>query len=68
MQAVAAGEPVALVNLRERDLLVDFKDDFNAMLERLEKQGYVLLKSANPAQKSEMLQTASGTAPAMEQP
>ena len=43
---MAAGEPVALVQLRQGDLLLDFKDDFNAMLKHLQQQGYVVLKAA----------------------
>ena len=64
MQAIAAGEPVALVRLRDRDMLVDFKDDFNAMLQHLEQQGYVLIKPANPADNSETVRTASHMVPA----
>ena len=49
MQAIAAGEPIRLVQLRKGDMLIDFKDDFNRMLEHLEQQGFVLLKAATPA-------------------
>jgi hypothetical protein len=44
IQAIAAGEPVSLINLRDGDYLMDLKDDFNAMLQQLEQQGYVLVK------------------------
>ena len=47
MQAIAAGEQVAPVQLRKGDLLVGFQDDFNEhALGILEKQGYVLSKNA----------------------
>jgi hypothetical protein len=45
IQAIAAGEPVALVQLRRGDLLLDFKDDFNSMLKTLEEKGLVLLEA-----------------------
>jgi nitrogen fixation/metabolism regulation signal transduction histidine kinase len=44
MQTIAAGQPVAPVKLRKGDLLVDFQNDFNAMLAYLEQQGFVLTK------------------------
>jgi hypothetical protein len=46
--------------LRHRDLLVDFKNDFNAMLEHLEQQGYVLIRPAKPTVNAETLQTVGG--------
>jgi nitrogen fixation/metabolism regulation signal transduction histidine kinase len=49
VQAIAAGERVGLVQLRDGDMLMDFRDDFNAMLKHLEQQGYVLLKTAESA-------------------
>ncbi len=53
MQAVAAGEEVALIRLREGDLLLEMKDDFNEMLRALEERGAVTLKpvDAKPAAK-----------------
>jgi hypothetical protein len=68
IQAIAAGEQVALVQLRRGDLLVDFQNDFNAMLEHLEQQGYVLLKKPEPAVNAETLQMASDMAPAKSHP
>jgi hypothetical protein len=41
IRALAAGEPVALIQLRKNDFLVDLKEDFNAMLLNLEQKGYV---------------------------
>ena len=49
IQAIAAGEPVALVQLRQGDLLGEFKDDFNSMLKTLEEKGLILLKDAQKA-------------------
>lgn len=45
IQAMAAGEQVAPIQLRKHDMLTDLKDDFNAMLNYLEQQGYVVLKT-----------------------
>jgi hypothetical protein len=45
IQAIAAGEPVALVNLRKGDQLMDFKDDFNLMLKALEQKGLIVLQA-----------------------
>jgi nitrogen fixation/metabolism regulation signal transduction histidine kinase len=44
VRAVAAGEELELITLRKGDYLQEFKDDFNAMLERLEERGAVVLK------------------------
>ena len=49
IQAVAAGEPVTLVQLRRGDLLVELQDDFNEMLITLQQQGLVLLKAPGGA-------------------
>ena len=59
MQAVAAGEPVAPVNLRQGDLLLDLRDDFNAMLKTLEEKGVVVLKRPEEAVADETVETAS---------
>jgi hypothetical protein len=64
IQAIAAGEPVALVQLRKGDLLVDFKDDFNVMLKYLEQQGYVLLKAPGEPVNAETPQAVGSLAPA----
>lgn len=42
MQAIAAGEPVQPIKLRDGDYLVEMQDDFNAMLQALERRGLVL--------------------------
>jgi hypothetical protein len=59
MQAIAAGEPVALVRLRRGDQLVDFQDDFNAMLRALEAKGMILVKAAGQRADAASLETIS---------
>jgi methyl-accepting chemotaxis protein len=49
MQTIAAGEAVPPLRLREGDLLLDMRDDFNRMLESLQKRGVEVLKPAVPA-------------------
>ena len=49
VRTIAEGQPVPMVQLRKGDFLMDLKDDFNAMLEQLERQGYVIVKKPNPA-------------------
>jgi hypothetical protein len=41
MRAVAQGEPVAPIRLREGDQLTDLRDDFNQMLDALQSRGAV---------------------------
>jgi hypothetical protein len=50
MQSVAQGEPVRPVKLREGDYLTDLRDDFNQMLEALQRRGVPVLKPAVPAE------------------
>ncbi len=47
MQAVADGEPVRLIKLRDGDFLTEMRDDFNRMLETLQRQGVPALKPAD---------------------
>src|SRR5262249_49137409 len=47
IQAVAKGEPVRLVRLREGDLLTDLRDDFNEMLETLQRRGVPVIAPAD---------------------
>jgi hypothetical protein len=49
IQAIAAGEAVRPIRLRDGDYLEDMRDDFNNMLERLQKDGVEVLKPADPA-------------------
>jgi methyl-accepting chemotaxis protein len=48
VQDIARGETVRPIRLREGDYLGDFRDDFNAMLEALQRRGASVLKPANP--------------------
>jgi hypothetical protein len=64
VQAMAAGEPVALVQLRKGDYLMDLKDDFNLMLQHLESKGYVLVKTAGAPNAAPAPQAANGVAAA----
>jgi sensor histidine kinase YesM len=49
MQDLAAGQPVRPIKLREGDSLTEMRDDFNKMLEELQKRGTPVLKPADPA-------------------
>ncbi|MFM7149818.1 MAG: hypothetical protein ACKO23_08245 [Gemmataceae bacterium] len=59
VRAVAAGEPVSLVKLRKDDLLMDFRDDFNRMLQSLEERGLVILKTSERPANAEKTEAAS---------
>lgn len=48
IQGLAAGEPVPLIKLRDGDFLTELRDDFNAMLETLQRQGIAAIKPAAP--------------------
>lgn len=48
IRAVAAGEEVAPVKLREGDHLQELKDDFNEMLRALQRRGAVALTHPEP--------------------
>jgi nitrogen fixation/metabolism regulation signal transduction histidine kinase len=63
VQAIATGEPVSLVQLRRGDFLTDFRDDFNAMLRRLEQNGFVLLKAPENSQAIETIPPVNSMAP-----
>lgn len=49
IQAIAEGEPVAPIQLRQGDLLLDMQDDFNKMIDALEKRGYAVKAPAEKA-------------------
>jgi hypothetical protein len=49
MQAITRGEAVRPIKLREGDYLTELRDDFNRMLEELQKKGVPVLKPADPA-------------------
>lgn len=63
IQAIAAGESVEPIKLRNGDLLKEFQDDFNAMLRYLEQQGYVLLNAPERAVDDGAAQPAVSVAP-----
>jgi methyl-accepting chemotaxis protein len=46
MQALAAGETVRPIRLRRDDFLTEMRDDFNQMLDTLQRQGVPVLKPA----------------------
>lgn len=47
LKAVAAGEPVRLVKLRQDDFLTEMRDEFNEMLEALQRRGLHVIKPAD---------------------
>ncbi len=49
MRTLAAGEPTRPIGLRDGDFLTDLRDDFNAMLEALQRRGVATAPSADPA-------------------
>jgi nitrogen fixation/metabolism regulation signal transduction histidine kinase len=59
VRSVAAGEPVALIQLRQGDRLLDFRDEFNLMLHALEEKGAVVIDTPWKAANAETAQTAS---------
>lgn len=62
IQAIAAGEPVPLVQLRKGDYLMDLRDDFNRMLQHLEQQGLVLVKAPEVSQTTRPAQPVTNEA------
>lgn len=50
IQAVAAGEELEPIQLRQGDYLQELKDDFNEMLKALEQRGAVVFKTAEAKQ------------------
>lgn len=52
IQAITAGEPIPLVHLRKNDMLMDLKDDFNAMLRHLEQIGAIVIKTPESGDKT----------------
>jgi hypothetical protein len=49
MNAIAEGEPVRPIKLREDDFLTELRDDFNKMLEALQKRGVPVLEANDGA-------------------
>lgn len=58
MQAIADGEPVRPIKLREGDYLTDLRDDFNRMLEELQRRGVPVIKPVDPAADENTKKTA----------
>lgn len=58
MQAIADGEPVRPIKLREGDYLTDLRDDFNRMLEELQRRGVPVIKPVDPAADENAKKTA----------
>jgi methyl-accepting chemotaxis protein len=48
VKTIAEGEPVRPIKLRDGDYLGDLRDDFNQMLEVLQKRGVPVIKPADP--------------------
>src|SRR5262245_35617762 len=49
IQAIAAGEEIELIRLRDGDFLQDLRDDFNNMIVALEQRGAITMKSTSAA-------------------
>ena len=47
---VAEGKPVQPIRLRKDDMLTEMRDEFNAMLESLQKRGVPVLKPLSPSE------------------
>jgi methyl-accepting chemotaxis protein len=54
LKAVAEGDEVELMRLRQGDYLHELKDDFNDMLTALEQRGAVVLKKNNAEQATDL--------------
>ncbi|MBI2806475.1 MAG: hypothetical protein HYX68_15955 [Planctomycetes bacterium] len=52
IKAIADGEPIRPVKLRDGDHLTEMRDEFNRMLEELQKRGVPVLKPADPAREN----------------
>ena len=50
---MAEGKPVQLIKLRKNDMLLDMRNEFNAMLEALQKRGVPVLKPVSPPAKAD---------------
>jgi hypothetical protein len=53
LQALAAGQPVPLIRLRQGDFLTEMQDDFNKALETLQGQGVPVLTEGEPDTKGQ---------------
>jgi methyl-accepting chemotaxis protein len=48
LQELAAGQPIHPIRFRDGDYMLELRDDFNAMLESLQRRGVPVLKPAEP--------------------
>jgi uncharacterized membrane protein len=58
MQAITEKEAVCPIKLREADYLTEMRDDFNEMLEALQKQGVNVLMPLDPSTAKDAKKTA----------
>ena len=58
LQEMAAGELVRPIKLRDGDYLTELRDDFNKMLEALQKRGVPVLKPSDPDTQEDAKKTA----------
>ena len=56
MRAIADGEAVRPIQLRDGDYLTELRDDFNQMLEELQKRGVEVIKPEDPV-KNQVVET-----------
>ncbi len=53
IQQIADGEAVRPIKLRDGDYLIEMRDDFNKMLEELQKHGVPVIKPVDPAKEAD---------------
>ncbi len=58
MEDITKGQPVRPIKLREGDFLNELRDDFNKMLETLQKHGVPVMLPTEPATKPTERQSA----------
>lgn len=59
MQEIANGDTVRPIKLREGDYLDDLRDEFNQMLEALQRRGVAVLKPTDPGQDEPQQRTSA---------
>jgi methyl-accepting chemotaxis protein len=53
MRAIAGGEAVRPIKLRDGDYLTELRDDFNKMLQELQRRGIEVIKPGDPAEEQD---------------
>jgi hypothetical protein len=53
LQDMAAGQPIQPIKLRNGDYLVEMRDEFNSMLEALQRLGVPVLKPTDPTEEGQ---------------